>query len=210
VDQHFTPGYRPWRQRIAMVPDGDLFQAVQRGEASVVTGQIEGFDRTGIRLASGEHLEADIIVTATGFELNVLGDIQFAVDGQAMDFGQTVTWRGALFSGMPNFCWIFGYLRASWTLRVDLVADLVCRLLNHMDARGARVVVPELRAHETGMPLGPWIHPDDFNPGYLMRSGHQMPQQGDHDPWRFSQDYWTERDTLPQADLEDGSLRYTP
>jgi cation diffusion facilitator CzcD-associated flavoprotein CzcO len=208
VDKHFTPSYRPWSQRIAMVPDGDLFQAVQRGEASVVTDQIEAFDSTGIRLASGDHLDADIIVTATGFELNVLGDIQFSIDGAPMDFSQTVTWRGALFSGVPNFCWIFGYLRASWTLRVDLVADLVCRLLNHMDTRGADVVVPEPRAHETNMPLGPWISPQDFNPGYLLRSGDQMPHQGDHDPWRFSQDYWTEKDTLPQADLEDGSLRY--
>ena len=138
VDPHFTPGYRPWRQRLAFVPDGDLFQEVAKGRPRVVTDEIEGFTEGGIQLKSGQHLEADIIVTATGFNLNVLGDIAFEIDGQPLDFGSTVTYRGMMFTGVPNMVWVFGYFRASWTLRADLVGDFVCRLLRHMDAIGAR------------------------------------------------------------------------
>ena len=132
IDKHFTPSYRPWRQRIAFVPDGDLFQGFKTGKASVVTDEIDRFTESGILLKSGKALEADIIVTATGFNLNVLGDIAFVVDGKPLDFSDTVTYRGMMFTGVPNLVWVFGYFRASWTLRVDLVADFVCRLLNHM------------------------------------------------------------------------------
>jgi cation diffusion facilitator CzcD-associated flavoprotein CzcO len=208
VAEHFTPSYRPWRQRIAFVPDGDLFAAVQRGEASVVTDHIEAFDATGVRLKSGRHLAADIVVTATGFNLNTLGDIAFSIDGRPLQLDQCVTWRGALFTGVPNLCWIFGYLRASWTLRVDLIGDLVCRLLQHMQDKGARMVVPALRPGEEDMPRLPWIDPEDFNPGYMQRNTNQSPVQGDRAPWQYSQDYWSEAETLPKADLEDGSLRY--
>ncbi|MBL8353002.1 MAG: NAD(P)/FAD-dependent oxidoreductase [Burkholderiaceae bacterium] len=208
VQQHFNPRYRPWQQRIAFVPDADLFKAVRSGQASVVTDQIETFTETGIQLASGQLLEADIVVTATGFELNVLGDIAISVDGRPLDFAGTVAWRGTMFTDLPNLAWVFGYFRASWTLRADLLGDFVCRLLKHMDRRGATVVVPELRPQDEGMALGPWVDPDNFNPGYISRGVARLPKQGDHAPWLHSQDYWTEKDELPAADLDDGSLVY--
>jgi cation diffusion facilitator CzcD-associated flavoprotein CzcO len=208
VDEHFNPRYLPWRQRIAFVPDGDLFKAVREGKASVVTDRIEGFFEGGIELASGRRLDADVIVTATGFDLNVLGDIVFRVDGAPLDFANCITWRGTLFTGLPNLAWVFGYFRASWTLRADLIGDFVCRLLQHLDAKGARIVEPRLRPQDAGMVLGPWVDPENFNPGYLQRGIHLLPKQGEHAPWRHSQDYWTEKDELPRADLDDGSLRY--
>jgi len=128
IEKHFTPSYRPWRQRIAFVPDADLFLAIKSGKASVVTDEIDRFTKTGILLKSGETLQADIIVTATGFNLNILGDIAFEIDGKPLDFAETVTYRGMMFTGVPNMAWVFGYFRASWTLRTDLVADFVCRL----------------------------------------------------------------------------------
>ena len=208
VEKHFSPRYRPWQQRLAFVPDADLFQAVKRGKASVVTDEIEGFTAQGIRLKSGDELPADIIITATGFHLSALGDIPFTIDGQSLDLGQTVTYRGAMFTGVPNLLWVFGYLRWSWTLRVDLLADFVCRLLQHMDERGARVVVPQLRSHEQGMELRPWVEPDNFNPGYLARGMHLLPRQGTQQPWKNEQDYAVERLQWPEVDLEDGALRF--
>jgi cation diffusion facilitator CzcD-associated flavoprotein CzcO len=136
IETHFTPSYRPWRQRIAFVPDADLFQGIKSGKASVVTDEIETFTEQGILLKSGQRLDADIIITATGFNLNVLGDIAFSIDGKPLDFAQTVTYRGMMFTGVPNMAWVFGYFRASWTLRTDLVADFVCRLLAHMKNKG--------------------------------------------------------------------------
>jgi cation diffusion facilitator CzcD-associated flavoprotein CzcO len=208
VDKHFTPRYRPWRQRIAFIPDGDLFQGIRDGKASVVTDEIESFTETGIRLKSGDMLEADIIVTATGFNLNVLGDIDFVIDGKPLVFSDTVTWRGTMFTGVPNMAWVFGYFRASWTLRADLVGDFVCRLLKHMAARGAAVVTPRLRKQDADMALLPWVEPENFNPGYLLRGIERMPKQGERMPWRHTQDYWSDKDELPRADLDDGTLAY--
>jgi cation diffusion facilitator CzcD-associated flavoprotein CzcO len=208
LEQHFNPSYRPWQQRIAFVPDGDLFKAVREGQASVVTDEIESFVPEGIRLKSGRPLEADVIVSATGFNLNVLGDIRFAIDGRPLDFAQTVGWRGAMFSGVPNMAWVFGYFRASWTLRADLLAAFVCRLLQHMDDKGARVVTPTLRPQDQGMALQPWVAPENFNPGYIQRGLHLLPKQGAHAPWLHRQDYAVDKVELPQADLEDGSLAY--
>jgi cation diffusion facilitator CzcD-associated flavoprotein CzcO len=208
VDRHFTPRYRPWRQRIAFIPDGDLFRGIRDGKASVVTDEIESFTETGLLLKSGEALDADIIITATGFNLNVLGDIAFSIDGRPLAFSDTVTYRGAMFTGVPNMAWVFGYFRASWTLRADLIADFVCRLLRHMDARGAVSVTPKLRKADEGMHLGPWVDPENFNPGYLMRGLDLLPKQGDRPPWQHAQDYWTEKDELPVADLDDGTLVY--
>jgi cation diffusion facilitator CzcD-associated flavoprotein CzcO len=202
VQAHFMPKYRPWRQRIAFVPDGDLFQAAAAGKASVVTDEIERFDATGIQLKSGKHLDADIIITATGFNLSVLGDIAFTVDNQPVDFSQTVTWRGMMFTGVPNLVWTFGYFRASWTLRVDLLGDLVCRMLNTMKVKGAKTVVPQLRAEVEDMPLEPWIDPEIFNPGYLMRDMHKMPKRGAKPEWQHTQDYWAESRELPKIDME--------
>jgi cation diffusion facilitator CzcD-associated flavoprotein CzcO len=208
IDTHFTPSYRPWRQRIAFIPDGDLLQAIRGGKASVVTDEIERFGETGIQLKSGKVLEADIIVTATGFNLNVLGDIDFAVDGEPLAFSDTVTYRGMMFTGVPNMAWVFGYFRASWTLRADLVADFVCRLLNHMKEKGARQVTPGLRPEDRDMPLLSWIDPENFNPGYMMRGMHLLPKRGDKPEWQHTQDYWNEKDEFPAANLDDPLFVY--
>jgi len=208
VEKHFTPTYRPWRQRVAFVPDGDIFQGIRAGKASMVTDEIERFTEKGILLKSGQELEADIIVTATGFDLNVLGDIDFVIDGKPLEFGKTVTYRGMMFTGVPNMVWVFGYFRASWTLRADLVGDFVCRLLKHMDEKGAKRVEVALRPEDRDMPLSTWIDPENFNPGYLMRGMHLLPQRGDKPEWQHSQDYWAEKDALPKIDLDDAAFVY--
>ena len=208
VAKHFTPSYRPWRQRVAFVPDGDIFQGIASGKASMVTDEIERFTEAGILLKSGQELEADIVITATGFDLNVLGDIDFSIDGAPLDFAKTVTYRGMMFTGVPNMVWVFGYFRASWTLRADLVGDFVCRLLKHMDAKGAKKVEVALRPQDQDMALSTWIDPENFNPGYLMRGMHLLPQRGDKLEWQHSQDYWAEKDSLPKIDLDDGAFVY--
>ncbi|WP_304190191.1 NAD(P)/FAD-dependent oxidoreductase [Phenylobacterium aquaticum] len=209
VEKHFSPSYRPWRQRIAFVPDGDLFQGVIAGKASVVTDEIVRFTPKGILLKSGQELEADIIVSATGFNLNVLGDIDFVVDGKPLVFGDTVTYRGMMFTGVPNMVWVFGYFRASWTLRADLIGDFVCRMLKHMAGKGAKKVEVALRPQDKDMPLSTWIDPENFNPGYLMRGMHLLPRRGDKPEWQHSQDYWREKDELPLIDLDDQAFRYS-
>ncbi len=208
VDRHFTPSYRPWRQRIAFIPDADLFKGIAAGKASVVTDEIETFTAKGILLKSGKELEADIIVAATGFNLNVLGDIVFTIDGKALNFADTVTYRGMMFTGLPNLVWIFGYFRASWTLRTDLVGDFVCRLLKHMQATGARQVEVALRPEDKDMAILPWIDPENFNPGYMMRGMHLLPKRGAKREWQHSQDYWGEKDEFPLIDLEDKAFVY--
>ncbi len=208
IATHFTPRYRPWRQRIAFIPDGDLFRAVKSGKASVVTDEIECFTADGLRLKSGNALKADVVVTATGFNLSVLGDIAFAVDGRPVDFADTVTYRGAMFTGVPNMVWVFGYFRASWTLRVDMIADFVCALLQHMKAKGAKSVVPALRDEDGDMPLSSFIDPENFNPGYLMRGMHLLPKRGDKPEWQHSQDYWSEKDEFPLIDFDDPAFVY--
>ena len=208
VDTHFTPRYRPWRQRLAFVPDGDLFRAIAEGRVSVVTDEIERFTAKGIRVRAGREIEADLVVTATGFELCVLGDIAFEIDGRPLDFANTVTYRGMMFTGVPNMAWVFGYFRASWTLRTDLVCDFVCRLLNHMKAKGLRRVVPALRPEDRDMPLLPWIDENDFNPGYMMRSLHLLPRRGARREWAHTQDYWAEKDEIPAIDLDDAAFSY--
>jgi cation diffusion facilitator CzcD-associated flavoprotein CzcO len=208
IATHFTPSYRPWRQRIAFIPDGDLLQAIGAGQASVVTDEIETFTETGILLKSGKTLDADIIVTATGFHLNVMGDIDFTIDGKPLVFSDTVTYRGMMFTGVPNMAWVFGYFRASWTLRADLVADFVCRLLNHMTEIGAKRVTSSLRPEDRDMALLPWIDPENFNPGYLMRGMHLLPRRGDKPEWQHTQDYWTEKDEFPAIDLDGAEFVY--
>ncbi len=208
IDPHFTPQYRPWRQRLAVVPDGDLFKAIRARQASVVTDQIETFTHDGIQLKSGQTLAADIIITATGFNMCVLGDIDFVIDGEPLDLSQCVGHRGIMFTGVPNLAWMFGYLRTSWTMRADLIAGFICRIFQHMDDNHYKVVTPELRAEDADMPLLPFIDEENFNAGYLMRSMHLLPKQGDREPWVFSQDYHREKDTIPATDLTDGSLQY--
>src|SRR5262245_35108844 len=208
IERDFTPRYRPWQQRLAFVPDGDMFKAIAEGKVSVVTDEIERFTEAGILLKSGNLLEADLVLTATGFNLCVLGDIAFTIDEVPLVFSDTVTYRGMMFTGVPNLAWVFGYFRASWTLRADLVADFVCRLLNHMKARGARRVVPALRSQDRDMPLLPWIDPDNFNPGYMMRGMHLLPRRGDKPEWAHTQDYWAEKDAFPAIDLDDAAFVY--
>jgi cation diffusion facilitator CzcD-associated flavoprotein CzcO len=208
IEKHFTPSYRPWRQRLAVIPDGDLYRCIRAGKASVVTDQIETFTEDGILLKSGQALKADIIVTATGFNLCVLGDVAFSVDGQAVDFSRCWAHHGIMFSGIPNMAWVFGYLRTSWTMRADMVSAFVCRLLNYMDRKGVSVVTPQLRESDKDMAAHPFVESENFNAGYLMRSMHIMPKQGDREPWTFSQDYYQEKVTLPSTDLEDGTLIY--
>jgi cation diffusion facilitator CzcD-associated flavoprotein CzcO len=208
VEKHFTPHYKPWRQRIAFVPDGDLFKGVSAGKASVVTDHIDRYTEKGILLKSGEELEADIIVTATGFNLAVLGDIEFSIDDSPLNFPDRWAYRGMMFSDIPNMIWVFGYLRTSWTMRADMISEFVTKLLNHMDAKGATTCTPQLREEDKQMPALPFIDPENFNPGYLQRSMHLMPKQGDHEPWTFRQDYYTEKEEIPNADLDDGTLVY--
>ncbi len=208
VGKHLTPRYRPWQQRIAIVPDGDLFVSLREGKASIVTDTIDTFTEHGIRVSSGEELPADVVVSATGFNLSLFGGIAFAVDGEPVDFTQRVTWRGIMISGVPNMAYVFGYFRHSWTLRVDLVADLMMRLLAHMRDKGAAMVVPALRPGERDMPLRPWANPDDFNSGYVMRTQHLLYKQGDHPPWTHLLEHQEECDSLPKADLDDGTLIY--
>jgi cation diffusion facilitator CzcD-associated flavoprotein CzcO len=208
IEKHFTPDYRPWRQRIAFVPDGDLFAGISAGKIVMCTDEIQAFTEDGILLKSGTELDADIIITATGFNLSILGDIDFAIDGKPLDLADTITYRGMMFTGVPNLAWVFGYFRASWTLRADLISELVCRLLAHMDALGASTVTPELRPEDADMPILPWVDPENFNPGYLTRSMDLLPRRGDKPEWQHSQDYWTEKDLLPNADLGDGCLAY--
>jgi monooxygenase len=208
VDKHFTPRYRPWQQRIAVVPGGDLFAALRDGKASIVTDTIETFTEHGIKVSSGEEIPAGIVVTATGFNLSVLGDVVFTVDGEPVDFTQRVTWRGIMINGLPNMAYVFGYFRHSWTLRVDLVSDLVCRLLAKMQERHAEMVVPALRPQDTDMQLRPWCDPENFNAGYVMRSQHILFRQGDREPWTHLLEHEQEREILPQADLADGTLVY--
>jgi len=190
------------------VPDGDLFQGIKSGKASIVTDEIERFTKDGILLQSGEELKADIVVTATGFNLNALGDIAFSVDGKPLDFGSTVTYRGMMFTGVPNMAWVFGYFRASWTLRADLLADFVCRLLNFMDAKGVKKVEVALRPEDKDMPLLPWIDTENFNPGYLLRGMDLLPKRGAKPEWQHTQDYWKEKDELPAVDLNDRVFVY--
>ena len=209
IDTHFTPRYRPWQQRVAFIPDGDLFQGIAAGKASVVTDQIESFTPKGLMMQSGEEIEADIIITATGFNLSVLGGIPFQVDGKPVDFSDTVTYRGMMFTGVPNMLWVFGYFRASWTLRVDLLGDFVCRLLKHMDDKGAAKIETALRKQDANMEILPWLDPDDFNPGYVLRRQHLMPKRGSNYIWQHTQDYWRECEEIPQIDLDAEEFVYS-
>jgi cation diffusion facilitator CzcD-associated flavoprotein CzcO len=155
IERHFRPDYLPWRQRLATIPDGDLFKAIADGHASVVTDTIERFTRGGVRIASGQEIGADIIVTATGFELCILGDIAFTIDAMPLALSDAVTYRGMMFTGVPNMVWVLGYFRAAWTLRCDLVGDFVCRLLQYMQETGARKVTVALRPEDADMKLLP-------------------------------------------------------
>lgn len=206
--RHFTPPYKPLQQRVAFVPEGDLFQAIGSGKASVVTDQIAEFDESGIRLESGERINCDVVITATGFELAVMGNIPFTVDDAAVDFAQTVSYRGTMFTGVPNMAWVYGYGNYSWTLRAELIGEFICKLLGHMRVLGAKSVVPTLRAEDLDMTLQPWVDTEDLNAGYLLRSIHRLPKRGDKPEWQHSQDYLYESKALPAIDLNGPIFSY--
>ena len=207
VATHFTPTYNPWDQRLCLVPNGDLFDAINSGRASVVTDHIDTFTPTGIRLQSGEELAADIVVTATGLELVTLGEMRFVVDGEPVDFAQTWTYKGFAYSGVPNLASSFGYINASWTLRADLTCEYVCRLLNHMATTGTVQCTPRLRPEDAGMPERPWI--DGFTAGYMQREMRRFPRQGDHEPWINPQSYTRDKKMFRTSALEDGAMQFT-
>ena len=207
IAKHFTPNYNPWDQRLCLVPNGDFFKAMREGKASVVTDHIASFTETGIQLASGEHLEADVIVTATGLELVTLGEMDFIVDGKQVDFSQTWTYKGFAYSDIPNMASTFGYINASWTLRSDLTAEYVCRLLNHMHKKGVAQCTPRLREQDRNMKQRPWI--DGFSSGYMQRMMHRMPRQGDHEPWINPQNYRRDKKMFKHSPIDDGVMQFT-
>jgi cation diffusion facilitator CzcD-associated flavoprotein CzcO len=206
--RHFTPSYRPWRQRLAFVPDGDLFAGIRASKADVVTGTIARFTPEGVEMQDGTQVPADLIVLATGFNLCVFGDIEFSLDGQPLDMADTVTWRGMMFTGVPNLVWVFGYFRASWTLRSDMISEFTCRLLKHMEDKGVDRVDVVLPAELESAPRGPWADPEDFNPNYLTRDQHLLPKTAPGAEWRHTQDYWREKDEMPRVDLDGPAFTY--
>ena len=205
VQRHFNPRYKPWDQRLCLVPDGDLFAAIRRGKVSVVTDEIESFTRNGIRLRSGEELDADIIVTATGLKMRLLGGMELIVDGTPVDLAKTMTYKGMMSSGVPNLAMALGYTNASWTLKCDLTSEYVCRLLNHMDARGCAYCTP--RRRDPSIVEEPAL---SFTSGYVQRALPFLPKQGSKKPWRLNQNYALDLMTLRFGKVDDGTLEFTP
>ena len=204
VDTHFTPSYKPWEQRMCLVPDADMFAAIKSGKASVVTDQIETFIETGVLLKSGKTLEADVIVTATGLVMQGFGGIELSVDGRMVEPAKTLTYKGVMFSGIPNFAVVFGYINASWTLKADLICNYVCRLLNYMDGKGARKVVPNC-GDET--PIAPFV--ENFSSGYMKRALESWPKQGRRGPWRVYQNYFRDIIALKWKPVADAGLEFS-
>lgn len=202
----FSPAYQPWDQRLCLLPDGDLFSALKSGVARMKTAEIESLNRSGVRLKSGEQLDADIIVSATGLELEIMGGVQFAVDGEPFNFASSWSYRGMMCSGLPNVIAIFGYINASWTLRADIVARWFCRLLEHMRENDLGAVMPRLSEAERNMPGKPYIN--GFSAAYMQRAMHRFPRQGDREPWVNSQDYLREREEFAEMDFSEPALRY--
>ena len=207
VETHFTPRYNPWDERLCAVPENDFYQAVKSGRAEVVTDRIDCFTPTGLRLKSGCELTADIVVTATGLQLVVNGEVAFSRDGQALDFSDSWSYKGMMFSDVPNLVSTFGYINSSWTLRADLIAGFVCRLVDRMHTSGMRQVTPRLRPQDRDMPVRPWI--DHFSAGYMQRVMHLFPKQGDRDPWINCQNYTREKKLIGRASLDDGVLEFS-
>jgi monooxygenase len=201
--KHFTPPYNPWDQRLCLVPDADLFRAMREGRVSVVTDQIETFTEDGILLKSGERLEADIIVTATGLVLRLFSGMQLVVDGAPVDLPKTLVYKGMMFSDVPNLAFAIGYTNASWTLKCDLTAEYVCRLLNHMDHHGYSFCMP--RVNDPEVEEEPVI---DFNSGYVLRALESLPRQGSKPPWRLHQNYMRDLSMMRYGRVEDGTMEF--
>jgi cation diffusion facilitator CzcD-associated flavoprotein CzcO len=204
LDAHFNPSYDPWDQRMCLVPNGDLFKAIRDGDATVVTDTIERFTENGIKLDSGEQLEADVIVTATGLNLLFLGGMELVVDGEPVDISQKMAYKGMMLSGVPNCAFTVGYTNASWTLKADLTSEYVCRVLAHMDSHGYRKSVPELSDSSVEeMPLL------DFTSGYVQRSLHEFPKQGSKEPWKLRQNYVLDIRTIRRGPIDDGAMKFS-
>lgn len=204
VAKHFTPRYKPWDQRMCLVPEGDLFESIKSGAASVVTDHIDTFTAKGIRLESGDEIEADLVVTATGLKLQLLGGVEVEVDGETVHFPDTLTYKGMMFSNVPNLAMSIGYTNASWTLKCDLTCEFVARLLNHMEKKGVDTVCP--RTHGAEPEVDPML---DFTSGYVQRSIQDFPKQGRALPWRAYQNYMIDIWTVALGSLEDGTLEFT-
>ncbi|CAN5469224.1 NAD(P)/FAD-dependent oxidoreductase [soil metagenome] len=204
IATHFTPSYNPWDQRLCLVPDADLFASIKAGTSSVVTDHIETFTETGITLKSGASLDADIIVTATGLRMQLLSGMELVVDGQKIDLPQTTSYKGMMFSGVPNLASTFGYTNASWTLKADLTAEYICRLLKHMDRTGTRICVPRLT--DADMEVEPWL---DFSSGYVQRALEVLPRQGAKKPWKVHQNYALDMMALRFGAVEDGVMAFS-
>jgi monooxygenase len=203
IDTHFTPRYQPWDQRLCIVPDGDLFKAIAGGRVSVVTDRIERFTETGLALASGDELEADLVVTATGLRMVPLGGIRLSVDGRDVELARELLYRGMQISGVPNLAFAFGYTNQSWTLGVDLTCEQVCRLLKHMDRHGYAACTPRNRDPAvTGVPFA------ELTSGYVLRAIGEFPSQGSKDPWRREQNYAQNRRAMRRARLDDPALEF--
>jgi cation diffusion facilitator CzcD-associated flavoprotein CzcO len=202
VGTHFTPRYNPWDQRLCLVPDADMFEAIGRGSASIVTGEIERFTPGGIRLKTGEEIEADIVVTATGLKLQLLSDVEFTVDGERRNLSRAMTYRGMMFSDVPNLSYSFGYTNASWTLKADLTSAYLCRLLNHLKKTGTDIALPE---HDPDVEEVPFL---DFTSGYVQRAVDILPKQGSKKPWKLHQNYALDMASLKFSSVEDGVLRF--
>lgn len=204
VEKHFHPRYNPWDQRLCVVPDGDLFKAINDGKASVETDEIETFTEYGLKLKSGKELDADIIITATGLSLVAMGGADASVDGRKIDLGKTFTYRGFACSGLPNIAFVFGYTNSSWTLRADLISKYVCRLLNYMEARGVDMATP--------VNEDPDLKPEPFlnlSSGYILRAAERLPKQGDKAPWRNPQSYFRDVFTLRFGRIDDGVMKFS-
>ncbi|WP_433038409.1 flavin-containing monooxygenase [Actinomycetospora sp. CA-053990] len=204
VDTHFNPRYDPWDQRMCMVPDGDLFRAVRSGQADIVTDTIETFTEDGIRLASGQELEADVVVTATGLNLQMFGGAEVVVDGEPVHLPDTMAYKGMMLSGVPNLVYMIGYTNASWTLKVDLVAEYVVRLLRHLRDHGLGVAVPE---RDPDVEEAPFL---DFGAGYVQRSIDELPKQGTRAPWRLAMNYAIDAVALRRSRVDDDAVRFVP
>ena len=203
IDTHFTPRYNPWDQRLCLVPNGDLFKAIKQGTASVVTDHIATFTETGIALRSGAHIDADIVVTATGLVLQIFGGMSLEVDGAPIVPSKVLVYKGMMCSGVPNLAFASGYTNASWTLKADLVSRYVCRVLNRMRRSGARIVMP--RPADPAMARLPWV---DFSSGYFQRSMAELPKQGAAAPWKLNQNYLADIVALRWRGLDDGVLQF--
>ena len=204
VDTHFTPRYNPWDQRLCLVPDNDLFDAIKAGSASVVTDHIETFTETGVRLKSGQELEADVVVSATGLNLQVMAGLELTVDGKRVEPANTLSYKGMMYSDVPNLATSFGYTNASWTLKCDLTCEYVCRLLNHMEKTGTRQCTP--RNTDPTMGEEPWL---DFSSGYVQRTVAMFPKQGTKAPWKQHQNYALDLMILKYSGVADGAMVFS-